>query len=73
MLATLIRSIARQTLLLAPIMPGKAAALWNTLGGMGTIQDVRFSALDVLDVTGWRVTKGDPLFPKPAPLPAPTA
>jgi methionyl-tRNA synthetase len=66
-LATLIRSIARQTVLLAPIIPGKAAALWHALGSRGTIQDVRLEALAALDVTGWAVTKGDPLFPKPAP------
>ncbi len=72
-LATLIRCIARQAVLLAPIIPGKAAALWNALGGPGTIQDVRLDALGALDVTGWVVSKGDPLFPKPAPPPATTA
>jgi methionyl-tRNA synthetase len=71
-LATVIRSLARQTLLLAPVVPRKAQLLWQSLGGLGMIQGYQKEALDSLDVAGWRVTKGEPLFPKPLPTaPAP--
>ncbi|AMW04298.1 methionine--tRNA ligase [Gemmatimonas phototrophica] len=66
-LASLIRRIARQTVLLAPFMPTKTQQVWAQLGGQGAVADQRFDALDTLDVTGWRVTKGDPLFPRPQP------
>ncbi len=69
-LATVIRSLARQALLLAPFIPGKAQELWQSLGGPGKISGCRMDTLAALDVAGWRVTKGDPLFPKPLP-PAP--
>ena len=63
-LAALVRLLARQAIGLAPFMPGKAQQLWQQLGGAGAVEDQRFSTLDLLDVTGWRVTKADPLFPK---------
>ena len=65
-LGTLARSIARQTAMLFPFMPGKAAEMWRRLGAPGRVEDQRWSSLMQLDATGWRVTKGDPLFPKPA-------
>jgi methionyl-tRNA synthetase len=71
-LTTVIRSLARQTLLLAPVIPQKAQLLWQSLGGSGMIQGYQKAALTELDVAGWRVTKGEPLFPKPLPV-APTA
>ena len=63
-LASLIRQLARQAVLLAPFMPEKAAALWTQLGAPGALGDQRFATLAQLDATGWRVKKGEPLFPK---------
>lgn len=65
-LASLIRRIARQTLLLAPFMPEKTAQLWRQLGAPGEIGAQTFAALESLDVGGWRVSKGEGLFPRPA-------
>jgi methionyl-tRNA synthetase len=63
-LASLVRQIARQTIHLAPFMPGKAAELWGQLGAPGRVEEQRFSTLQRLDPGGWRVAKGAPLFPK---------
>ncbi|GAB1342330.1 methionine--tRNA ligase [Gemmatimonas sp.] len=65
-LASLIRRIAKQTVLLAPFMPNKTQQVWAQLGAPGLVADQRFDALATLDVTGWRVQKGDPLFPRPS-------
>jgi hypothetical protein len=35
------------------------------LGGPGRVEDFRFTGVNALDVTGWRVAKGASLFPKP--------
>ncbi len=64
-LAAITRQIARHAILLAPFMPSKAQELWAQLGGPGRVEDQRFTDVDSLDVTGWRVAKGAPLFPKP--------
>jgi methionyl-tRNA synthetase len=69
-LATLARKLAIQTVLLAPIMPTKAQAVWEQLGAPGAVADQRLPALDALDPSGWKVTKGAPLFPREAPAPA---
>lgn len=66
-LASLVRQLARQAVYLAPFMPGKAEALWTALGGPGTAVGTSFAAADALDCTGWRVTKGAGLFPRPEP------
>lgn len=63
-LATLMRQLARQSVYLAPFMPERAAELWRQLGAPGTLHDRRFS--DPIEVTGWRVSKGAALFPRPA-------
>jgi methionyl-tRNA synthetase len=65
-LASLIRRIAKQTVLLAPFMPNKTQQVWAQLGAPGLVADQRFDALAALNVTGWRVQKGDPLFPRPS-------
>jgi methionyl-tRNA synthetase len=65
-LASLIRRIATQTVLLAPFMPTKTQQLWTHLGGPGHVADQRVDTLAGLDVAGWRVQKGEPLFPRPA-------
>jgi methionyl-tRNA synthetase len=66
-LSSLIRRIARQTVLLAPFMPTKVEAVWAQLGGPGTVAAQRFDALADLEPAGWRVRKGDGVFPRPAP------
>lgn len=71
-LATLIRQLARQAVYLTPFVPNKAQELWEQLGGPGAVNDQRFDSLGRLDVTGWRVKKGEPLFPKEA-KPEPSA
>jgi methionyl-tRNA synthetase len=63
-LSSLVRQLARQAVLLAPFMPQKAQALWTQLGAPGRVHDQRFAQLTSLDVAGWRVTKGEALFPK---------
>jgi methionyl-tRNA synthetase len=68
-LATLASSIAHCAAWLAPVMPQKMQALWQQLGGAGDVSAVRLDA--PIDVGGWKVTKGDPLFPKPEAPPKP--
>jgi methionyl-tRNA synthetase len=63
-LASLVRQLARQAVLLAPFMPVKAQALWEQLGGPGVVDEQRFAGIEALDVTGWTVKKGASLFPK---------
>ncbi|HYC49860.1 MAG TPA: methionine--tRNA ligase [Gemmatimonadaceae bacterium] len=65
-MGTLVRSIARQCVMLFPFIPGKAQAMWEQLGGPGRIEDQRFESLTQLDAAGWQVRKGEPLFPRPA-------
>jgi methionyl-tRNA synthetase len=65
-LASLIRQLARFAVLLYPFMPTKAADMWRQVGGPGELGQQRFADLMKLDATGWRVTKGEPLFPKDA-------
>ena len=68
-MASLIRRLARQAVLLAPFMPGKAQALWEQLGAGGLVSAQRFERLSALDATGWTVHKGDGLFPRPIATP----
>jgi methionyl-tRNA synthetase len=60
-LGTLVRQIARQCVALNPFMPEKTQVLWEQLGGPGQVGEQRFGELEV---TGWRVKKGEGLFPK---------
>ncbi len=69
-LASLIRRLARQAVLLAPFMPEKAQALWQQVGGTGRVDAQRFDALESLNASGWVVSKGDALFPRPVSPPA---
>ncbi|MDX2185097.1 MAG: class I tRNA ligase family protein [Gemmatimonadaceae bacterium] len=69
-LASLIRRLARQAVVLSPFLPTKAAELWSALGGPGAVSDQRLAGLERLDAAGWRVTKGAGLFPKPDPVAA---
>ena len=66
-LASLVRQLARQAVYLAPFMPEKAEALWRAIGGPGTAARVRFAELESLRCAGWRVSKGEGLFPRPEP------
>jgi methionyl-tRNA synthetase len=61
-LATLVHQLAEQAIHLAPFIPDRAEALWHQLGAPGSVHDQRFGT--GVDATGWRVAKGDPLFPK---------
>lgn len=65
-LASLMRQLVRQGLALAPFMPTKTAELFKQLGAPPRMR-IAFRDLavqDNIDPTGWRVMKGDPLFPK---------
>jgi methionyl-tRNA synthetase len=72
-LAAIVRQLARHAIHLAPFMPDKAQELWAQIGGPGNVHAQRFSSVESLDVTGWRVAKGSPLFPKPTVSSAPPA
>ena len=72
-LASLVRQLARQAVVLSPFMPGKAEELWTQLGAPGRASAQRLDDLAALDGAGWRVQKGAPLFPRPAAPAAPTA
>jgi methionyl-tRNA synthetase len=63
-LSSLVRQIARQTILLSPFMPEKTQMAWEQLGAPGHVSDQRIDSLMSLDATGWKVRKGDVLFPK---------
>jgi methionyl-tRNA synthetase len=63
-MAALARNLARQAVLLFPFMPTKAASLWQRLGAPGSLDEQRFASLPSIDATGWKVQKGDPLFPR---------
>ncbi len=66
-LGTAARALARMAIAVAPAMPGKASELWAVLGGPGDVHARRWPTLEAPDPTGWRVTKGAPLFPREAP------
>jgi methionyl-tRNA synthetase len=67
-MAALARHLARHAILLFPFMPAKAAALWDQLGAPGRIEDQRFAKIAALDAAGWKVKKGDALFPRANPV-----
>jgi hypothetical protein len=51
-------------------MPEKSDELWKSLGAPGSPGEMRISALERLDPTGWKVEKGPSLFPKSESSPA---
>jgi len=61
---TLVRLLAWQAVLLAPIIPSKAEQLWAALAGAGSVHDVRWDDLDGIDPSGWKVAPGGHLFPR---------
>jgi methionyl-tRNA synthetase len=48
----------------SPFMPQRAQDVWAQLGGPASVHDQRFDSVSSIDPTGWKVTKGAPLFPK---------
>jgi methionyl-tRNA synthetase len=64
-LATSITQLARQAVHLAPFMPNRAEELWRQLGAPGSVL-AHSLAPDAPspNPAGWRVAKGEPLFPK---------
>ena len=66
-LAALARSLGRQAALLSAFMPAKAEALWLQLGGPGTAAGTPYAGLQSLSAAGWRVSKGEGLFPRLEP------
>jgi methionyl-tRNA synthetase len=60
----LVRTLARQAVLLSPILPVKADELWRTLGGPESVHEQRLATLGELDPGGWHVTPGRVLFPR---------
>jgi methionyl-tRNA synthetase len=63
-LHTLVQLLARQAVLLAPVLPGKADEIWRALGGPGSVHWQRLAQLSAVDPAGWRATKTAPLFPR---------
>ena len=50
-------------------MPGKAEALWSRVGWTGDgAGDTDFVTAERIDCSGWRVSKGEGLFPRPEPV-----
>jgi methionyl-tRNA synthetase len=64
-LANLVRTIARLAVLAAPFVPAKAREIWQALGTNRELASVSLAELVGLPVTGWKVLKPPPLFPKP--------
>jgi methionyl-tRNA synthetase len=62
-LASMVRILAYAARNLSPFMPETSAKLWSQLGGPGQVDAPAKGALEI-DVSGWRVKKGDALFPK---------
>ncbi len=63
-LATLVRTLARLAALHSALMPSKAEALWRQLGAPGTAASTLYAQLGALSATGWKVAKGEGLFPR---------
>jgi len=67
-LHAMVRSVAVMAVLLFPFMPVKMEELWRRVAGERPMP--RIGELATLDVSGWRVAPGDPLFPRPEPAKA---
>src|SRR6266566_2588389 len=64
-LISLVRTVARLAVLAAPFIPAKAEEIWAGLGTKRAFRDVRLDDLVHLSVADQRVSKPQPLFPKP--------
>jgi methionyl-tRNA synthetase len=67
-LNAMVRYVALVSVLLFPFMPGKMGELWRRVAGERPMP--LLDELARLDVSGWRVAAGDPLFPRPEPAKA---
>lgn len=65
-LAALARCLYRLAVLMHPFMPGKTAALWESLGVAGTISQDHYGQLSSPLLAGRPSRKPDNLFPRPA-------
>jgi methionyl-tRNA synthetase len=63
-LGVLVKELARHCVCLAPFMPERTENLWRQLGAPGSVHEMRFDSLSSLDCSGWKVSRGAPLFPK---------
>ena len=68
-LAVLAFALAQLALMVTPFMPTKAQELWRQLGAPGNVDETRWPSGDgatapALDPSGWRVQKGQGLFPR---------
>jgi methionyl-tRNA synthetase len=66
-LASLVRAVARITALMAPFLPGKAAAVWPLLGTERPLEATRWPEIEDPPVRGARVGTPPILFPKLQP------
>jgi hypothetical protein len=57
--------VALVAVLFFPFMPEKMGELWRRVAGEREMPSLR--QLATLDVSGWQVSAGDPLFPRPEP------
>jgi methionyl-tRNA synthetase len=62
-LHAMVHWLAVISVLFFPFMPGKMGELWERLGSGRAMP--RLDELASLDVSGWSVAGGDPLFPRP--------
>jgi methionyl-tRNA synthetase len=63
-LYAMVRYVAVVAVLFFPFMPEKMGELWRRVAGDREMPGI--AALPTLDVAGWTMEPGDPLFPRPA-------
>jgi len=85
-LVTAVRTLRQITVMLAPILPDSAQAIWEQLGESGEVAQISPAALGWEEPAGLRIGNVRPIFPKldrktvmdeirkeePSPAPAPT-
>ncbi|MFZ4985783.1 MAG: methionine--tRNA ligase [Blastocatellia bacterium] len=85
-LVTAVRTLRQITVMLAPILPDSAQAIWEQLGELGEVAQISPAALGWEEPAGLRIGNVRPIFPKldrktvmdeirkeePSPAPAPT-
>jgi methionyl-tRNA synthetase len=67
-LHAMVRYLAVVAVLFFPFMPEKMEELWRRVAGDRPMPAI--AALPGLDVAGWTMAAGDPLFPRPEPVKA---